>query len=761
MKAPAPLPTHPDPPGDDENTRKGINTRRSTVVRNIVPSNALTEPAAPPISVHSDSPVIPPNSVNGAIEGLSLVSRQLQFTNGNTGDGSANSTEETRSHLSNSSTKQHSSDKSVASATTFAMDEKESIRPDDSASVRAVDDEDTTSIAGRTSVITPEADVTLPPLRTILPRTGAALGASGTRRFQTLINPPRFGDLEAVTPEELNPAPILVQATQNVGAEDILRAPFVPILPDERLLDALASPKDRLPMLQLEERLLSLLKQSDAQFIDLPPQNSYSRLLAHKLADYYGLAHHITEDGMSVRIFRGNEAEIPMTLATLAKSIPIGPVAPSGPTAMKIMRRAGLNDSTAPSSSASKATSEAGHSEEGLASPSDSTPSRDKSKMTREEREAQYKAVRERIFGDFQELSVSESNSTGENSASMSRSSSSSGKKKSRRQKTPKDDSFEARSAFVPSYSHPHGITSQPSYQVGQYMDVNSQDPYNNPTSFYGAQMNYGTTPTQSHPGFDSHMPNFNAFENRQQFGAMEPWNIMQSAPYYGYPPSQMQGSYPMHQGVTATPPYPNQFSSGYHGPQHPSAWTGNQFADLQSSPASPTAGGPWQNLAGFGHGIQNVPHYPGAATVPIPELGRNNNRSLFNPQTRSFVPNASNSRTGSRSSNRKKPASGNGVPPPTARMSMPGRQLSGGSSASIPFPSKSNFTVQGAGIDAAEETLQKKYGTPANLPKKPPPPQAQQHPEYNIPGLRISTTPTANSVGNNGAIAGQSGPSA
>ena len=35
--------------------------------------------------------------------------------------------------------------KSVASATTFALDEKESLRPDDSASLRAVEEEDVTS----------------------------------------------------------------------------------------------------------------------------------------------------------------------------------------------------------------------------------------------------------------------------------------------------------------------------------------------------------------------------------------------------------------------------------------------------------------------------------------------------------------------------------------------------------------------------------------------------------------------------------------
>jgi hypothetical protein len=54
--------------------------------------------------------------------------------------------------------------------------------------------------------------------------------------------------------------------------------------------------------------VLKYAKRDD--FIDLPPQNSFGRLLAHKLADYYNLAHynlsHYTNsDSSSVRLFRG------------------------------------------------------------------------------------------------------------------------------------------------------------------------------------------------------------------------------------------------------------------------------------------------------------------------------------------------------------------------------------------------------------------------------------------------------------------------
>jgi hypothetical protein len=41
-----------------------------------------------------------------------------------------------------------------------------------------------------------------------------------------------------------------------------------------------------------------------SEFLDLPPQNSFARLLAHKLADYYSLVHRINEDGTSIRVFK-------------------------------------------------------------------------------------------------------------------------------------------------------------------------------------------------------------------------------------------------------------------------------------------------------------------------------------------------------------------------------------------------------------------------------------------------------------------------
>ena len=109
---------------------------------------------------------------------------------------SAGSIDEDQSHLSNSSAKQQSFEtKSMASVTTFAMDEKESIRPDDSASVRAVDDDDLASTVSRNTSFQQESSVIMPTLRGGAGVPGPPI-AIAARRYPTMVNPPRFGDLE-------------------------------------------------------------------------------------------------------------------------------------------------------------------------------------------------------------------------------------------------------------------------------------------------------------------------------------------------------------------------------------------------------------------------------------------------------------------------------------------------------------------------------------------------------------------------------------
>ena len=258
-----------------------------------------------------------------AVQRLSINSMNSGsiFTEQNAG--SADSCEEDQSQISSSSlNKPQSFDtKSLASVTTFAMDDKESIRPDDSASVRAVDDENPHSTLSRNSSFQHEQDQTTLRTARVFPSNVTIPG----RRFPTLANPPRFGNLPISPVLECTdvqmPEPALVLA-QPEDIQEIVTVVNTP--PDEKLLDALASAKDRLPLLQLEEKLLSFLQHNKYDVLDLPPQNSFNRLLTHKLADYYHLAHTPSDDNASVRILRAAPRALPTPLTEIAKSIHIG-----------------------------------------------------------------------------------------------------------------------------------------------------------------------------------------------------------------------------------------------------------------------------------------------------------------------------------------------------------------------------------------------------------------------------------------------------
>lgn len=465
----------------------------------------------------------------------------------------------------------------------------------------------------------------------------------------------------------------------------------------------------------------------------------------------------------------------------LASSIPVGPAQPPAAMTIKVLRRAGLDarqqsigGSTAASSSApSKATSDAGqetNSEEGIASPSDSTPSKDKSKLTREEREAQYKAARERIFGDFQEPAPSESASTGDHSASMSRSSSSSGKRKTRKVKTPKDDSFEARSAFIPSYT-PMNMPSIHQHYQPQYSEQTYQGSY--PSSDpYGLSMNYGTTPTQSFSGYDQSM-SFNGnnrctapYGNNNHFGPRESWDPAQSPAstnYFNY--SQPLNNYqqsisPMaaqvnsqyiqqpHLGLQQNQPWlNNQYQNPYPpqpvpGNTDPASWSAYQ-ANSAMNNSQPYAYGhlPGQNYGG------NPPYNP---QHPVPG---SYSRSLFNPQTRSFVPNNASSRNGGRNG-RKKPS------PSSSQNRANSASKPFGPDASLPntLPPGSRSFDKGSSHSSSpqpkEDSLQQRYGAPAHLPKKPPP--SQVFPSFDMENIMNNTgAPVSNSAIVNGGVAG------
>jgi len=150
--------------------------------------------------------------------------------------------------------------KSVASATTFALDEKESLRPDDSASVKATEDEDLYS---------------LPVSAPLDSRTGSEAGA------------PAFGhQLQEITSMDPSSRPALPAVLDSRATVDDSRlynpaAPFNPLQsqaliqpatdalgkqsdfpPDQKLVEAINSPRDRIWVLKLEQDIIDFVKDS-------------------------------------------------------------------------------------------------------------------------------------------------------------------------------------------------------------------------------------------------------------------------------------------------------------------------------------------------------------------------------------------------------------------------------------------------------------------------------------------------------------------
>jgi hypothetical protein len=149
--------------------------------------------------------------------------------------------------------------KSITSGTTFALDEKESLRPDDSASVKAAEDDDTFS--GRGSIVA-----------------GSRIGSEAAarayraqfyetpdrRNVQPILDrqnqgaiTPQSGSSEQHTTDEAKPKPLVGAA----GVPDAFNL-FYRQTPDEKLLEALESPKDRIFLLRLEQDVIEFVKDS-------------------------------------------------------------------------------------------------------------------------------------------------------------------------------------------------------------------------------------------------------------------------------------------------------------------------------------------------------------------------------------------------------------------------------------------------------------------------------------------------------------------
>lgn len=94
--------------------------------------------------------------------------------------------------------------------------------------------------------------------------------------------------------------------------------------------------------------------------MDLPPSNSFCRMLTHRLADYYHMTHSYEASTGSVRIFRTPFCRIPPSLSSIAAATSSSSSPAPAVLPRKIMRRGEDGELAPPSAAPSKPTSEAG-----------------------------------------------------------------------------------------------------------------------------------------------------------------------------------------------------------------------------------------------------------------------------------------------------------------------------------------------------------------------------------------------------------------
>ncbi|KAM0715469.1 hypothetical protein Q7P37_008967 [Cladosporium fusiforme] len=529
--------------------------------------------------------------------------------------------------------------KSVASGTTFALDEKESLRPDDSASVQASAEDDDLGYPPGTGVPTSRMGSEdgvrafrdqLHEIHAMEPsrRPQAAPSAGGAPQQGVLYVPPEGPGIGSV------PRPSR-QAT--VTADPSAATP------DSKLLEALENPRDRIWVLKLEQDVIDFVKDAKESSLNLPQCNSFYRMLAHKIADYYQLGHSVDDSNSAVRLFRTPYCRIPQPLTgVVTPSTAASTPPPAGPQIKLLRRGVDSGPAIANGSSANSKTN------------SDDDSGDDKKKpVTREEREARYEAARLRIMGSAK---PTESDSFKEKDES--RSSSAAGKRSKKKQRDNSDDGFEARSAyssfFAPTYTSSGGYTSQPvAYQnpqganTAQYSTSGYPSQDANPFPQYGAQGANSQWGGSAYPGGDGNPSwyqapqpydinkNFNQAMSLQpqqmadqQSGAPSPYAQGYNQQSYGVPNTWQQQSFAGNQQPPATGfGMSPSFSDRSQASSYPSQM---QQQQQQQPPNYPFGQLPSQNMG----------RVPSSLEHPLPGSWKSPH---FNPQSQAFVPGPSN----------------------------------------------------------------------------------------------------------------------
>ncbi|KAF2973533.1 hypothetical protein GQX73_g175 [Xylaria multiplex] len=624
--------------------------------------------------------------------------------------------------------------KSITSGTTFALDEKESLRPDDSASVKAAAEDDE-AFSVRSSLLAT-----------------SRMGSENAR-----IHRLRIGDMP-----EKRPIPVLSEAqdpglaTPQSGASSQQPPPEQPQTlgvaaassdafnsiygknPDEKLLEAMKSPKDRLFLLRLEQDVINFVLSSKEPYMDLPPNNSFCRMLTHKLADYYHMTHSFEAVQGSVRIFRTPFCRVPASLASIIETNTDDNPKTPPPVVLpkKIMRRGEDGGSGQVSTSASKATSEVG-------SDGKDKTALAKEKMTREEREEAYKIARERIFGNSSDKPT-ESGPDNDDANGVSRASSVSAKDRSnlgKRGKTGKQrrddsESFDSRSQYIKYFAPPQPQMEWAPQFISTNMQYNGQasqpyqyqipQPYQTPPQGYPTMManngysQYGNVPAyppQPQP-LPSRYPSSNGsmgsgFGPPAQPSPQQSWqpNFNQASPPTSYQPRVPQ---PQPQGNTGPMGIPYAYGqlpahANPHDPksQHPIPGSYNRHAFNPKTQSFVPGNGMSPVQPPMGPYNMTVPPH-GSPQIGSPHLGYAGYNSPAPPQPYMGGPGYGMSRQ----------SSNNSLPPYHAPQHIPQHPP-----AHLPqMPNKPGIPPQGpsAGLGQTFSHLPN-YGNPATLPQKPP----------------------------------------
>ncbi|KAH7085165.1 hypothetical protein BKA63DRAFT_485138 [Paraphoma chrysanthemicola] len=665
--------------------------------------------------------------------------------------------------------------KSVASATTFALDEKESLRPDDSASLRAVEEED---------VISPPDSIMADS------RHGSDNGAARAFRDQlheiaVMTGQPHRGP-PVRFPNALNGTQGLYDPSQPPNGAGVMSQPIVngapqlngdtnaDIQPDPRLLDL--NPRDRLFIAKIETDFIDFIKEARESVLDLPNCNAFYRMLAHRLAEYYGLNHDTDTTMNTVKITRTPRSRIPPPVSQMGENSKGASTPPVEVPVRVILRRDDAksgNNTTSNSQNPSGPTSEVGGSEDGQ----DGTyKGKNPANMTREEREKNYFARRAHYFPEGLPGESENTDGTGggeEKSKETSRSSSAAGKKKNgRKPRNTDDDDFQARSHYNVYYPSPYSVSGYGNETAVYYSTVGSTVP-NSPYS----SMTSGPTPPHygSPPSYHPMM----TAAPQSQFG----WPGQQYQPPPG--PSMYPGYGPMQNGYdlsgefqrgmsfqnTGNPSqvtprmgnvpmasFPNSPQQPHNMPMNPS-WP--QMPQQQAYPPlapglyAPSGSNERPTSAPQQHAVNNPYPYGNLPNAPY-NFGPNNNqhpipgsynRQQFNPQTQAFVP-------GGRSG----PPYGPAMVGPTPQHNSGQHQYAGyqmpmnnnhqanpfhppgvqtpsfGSPQSMHGNSSSSAMHRNMSQPGAASSIAK-YGTPAHLPAKPPAPAVISKRPDHLPG--------------------------